>query len=140
MLSNPAIAASIRVLLTRFTFTRYLLASVCALAVDMLLFLALLRLNLHPTVAAFAGYATGLFIHWLISIRFVFISSGRATHAQRVGFVASAVIGMGITLGVVSGLTFAGLAPEIAKLLAVPVSFLAVYAMRKYGVFASAQR
>ncbi|HKY81853.1 MAG TPA: GtrA family protein [Sphingobium sp.] len=132
-----ALAALTGAIVARFTFIRYLLASICALSSDMLLFLALIRLDLHPAAAAFAGYMAGLLVHWLISTRFVFLSAGRATHVQRAGFVASAVIGMGITLAIVSGLTGAGLAPTIGKLVAIPVSFLTVYAIRKYGVFAS---
>jgi len=45
---------------------------------------------------------------------------------------------MGITLAMVGGLSMVGVAPAIAKLLSVPVSFLTVYAIRKYGVFARA--
>ena len=45
---------------------------------------------------------------------------------------------MGITLSMVGGLSLIGVAPTIAKLLSVPVSFLTVYAIRKYGVFARA--
>ena len=135
---SSAVAVLARTIVARFTFTRYLLASLCALCCDMLLFLALLRMDLHPAIAGFAGYTTGLLVHWLISIRFVFILDERATHMQRVGFVASAIIGLGITMGIIGGLNAAGVAPAIAKLVAIPVSFLSVYAMRKYGVFASA--
>lgn len=135
---SSVIAALTSAVVARFTFIRYLLASICALCSDMLLFLGLLRLDLHPAAAGFAGYALGLLVHWLISTRFVFVSAGPATHGQRVGFVVSAIVGMGITLALITGLTAAGAAPAIAKLLAVPVSFLAVYAIRKYGVFAAA--
>lgn len=134
----PTVATLASALVSRFTFTRYLLASICALCADMLLFLALLRLQLHPAIAGFAGYSAGLLLHWLISIRFVFVSQRRATHAQRVGFIVSALIGLGITTGLITGLTAAGLAPAIAKLMAIPVSFLSVYAIRKYGVFGAA--
>ena len=132
------VAALASALVSRFTFTRYLLASICALCADMLLFLALLRLDVHPAVAGFAGYSFGLLLHWLISIRFVFQSGRRATHAQRAGFIVSALIGLGITTSLISGLSAVGLAPAIAKLMAVPVSFLSVYAIRKYGVFGAA--
>ncbi|ANI77758.1 MULTISPECIES: GtrA family protein [Sphingobium] len=120
----------------RFTFIRYLLASLCALSGDMLLFLALLRLNITPAAAGAIGYVGGLLLHWLISIRFVFTSARRPTHGQRLGFVVSAAVGLGITTGLISALGAAGLAPAIGKLFAIPVSFLSVYAIRKYGVFA----
>ncbi|HKT78543.1 MAG TPA: GtrA family protein [Sphingobium sp.] len=137
-LRSSAVTTLASALVARFTFTRYLLASICALCADMLLFLLLLRLNLHPALAGFAGYSLGLLLHWLISIRFVFLSDRRATHAQRIGFIVSALIGLGITTSLISGLSAAGLAPAIAKLMAVPVSFLSVYAIRKYGVFGAA--
>jgi hypothetical protein len=60
----------------------------------------------------------------------------RPTHGQRLGFVASAAVGLGITTGVIGALGAAGVEPAIAKLVAIPVSFLSVYAIRKYGVFA----
>ena len=122
----------------RFTFTRYLLASLCALCCDLALFLALVRAGARPSLSAFAGYCAGLVLHWLISVRFVFTSAQSRSHAQRLGFVASAIIGLGVTMGLVSGLTAIGFAPAIAKAAAVPVSFLSVYAIRKYGVFAPA--
>jgi putative flippase GtrA len=120
----------------RFTFIRYLLASLCALSGDMLLFLALLRLDVPPAAAAAAGYIGGLLLHWLISVRFVFTAVRRPTHGQRLGFVASAAVGLGITTGVIGALGATGVEPAVAKLVAIPVSFLSVYAIRKYGVFA----
>ncbi|EQB08567.1 hypothetical protein L288_07665 [Sphingobium quisquiliarum P25] len=133
-----ALASCAGGILARFTFTRYLMASVIALCADMLLFLALLKAGAPPAAAGFAGYAGGLLLHWMISIRFVFVPSEQATHGQRIGFVVSAVIGLALTTGLISGLTGAGLAPALAKLIAIPVSFLAVYAIRKYGVFSAA--
>ena len=124
-------------LVSRFTFTRYLLASICALSADMALFLALVHAGSGPSVAAIAGYSAGLILHWAISIRFVF-NPQRPTTAQRMGFVASAAIGLCITTGLVTGMLALGSGAALAKLVAVPASFLAVYAMRKYGVFASA--
>lgn len=125
-------------LVARLMFARYLLASICALSSDMALFLMLDHFGAAPMLAAFGGYAIGLAVHWMISIRFVFDTGTGPTHAQRAGFVASALLGMGITLAMVGGLSLTGVAPTIAKLLSVPVSFLTVYAIRKYGVFARA--
>ncbi len=129
-------------LVTRLMFARYLLASICALSSDMALFLLLDRLGTPPMLAALGGYALGLLVHWIISIRFVFdtgtAAGGGPTHAQRAGFVASALLGMGITLAIVGGLSALHILPTLAKLASVPVSFLTVYAIRKYGVFARA--
>lgn len=121
----------------RFTFGRYLLASLCALCGDMLLFLALLQAGMPPSIAGAMGYAGGLLLHWVISVRFVFPSAAGPTYRHRVGFAVSAAVGIAVTSGLISGLSVAGMAPALAKLFAVPVSFLSVYAIRKYGVFAA---
>lgn len=121
--------------IARLMFARYLLASICALSCDFAAFLALDRGGASPVTAAVGGYGVGLVVHWLISTRFVFALDQRPTHAQRIGFVASAMLGMGVTMILVGALSALGLAPPLAKLLSVPVSFLTVYAIRKYGVF-----
>ena len=127
---------ALALLVARATFARYLLASICALASDMALFLALDQGGASPLLAAFGGYAGGLLVHWIISIRFVFDTGTGPTHAQRAGFVASALLGMGLTLLLVGGLSALGLAPALAKLVSIPVSFLTVYAIRRHAVFA----
>ena len=124
-------------LAARFTVIRYFLASLCALSADMLLFLALLRLDVPAAVAGGIGYVGGLLLHWLISVRFVFPSVSGPTNGQRLGFAVSAAVGIGITTGLIGVLGAMGVAPAIAKLFAIPVSFLSVYAIRKYGVFAA---
>lgn len=124
--------------IARLMFARYLLASIGALAADFGIFLALGRGGLPPVAAAFGGYTSGLLVHWLISVRFVFDTGNGPTHRQRLAFVASAILGLGLTMAMVGALTLAGASPAIAKLLSIPVSFLAVYAIRKYGVFARA--
>ena len=121
----------------RFTLVRYVLASLCALCGDMLLFLALLRIDVSPTLAGAIGYTGGLLLHWMISVRSVFPSSAGPTNRQRLGFAVSAGVGIGVTSGLISALGAAGVTPAAAKLFAIPASFLSVYAIRKYGVFAA---
>lgn len=132
------IAALFGTVVTRLTFARYTLASLCALCVDMIVFLALSHLHVQPVVAAFCGYSAGLVLHWMLSIRFVFVNNGTGTHGQRLAFIASAVLGLGITMATVSVLCGIGLAPAIAKILAIPTSFLTVYMIRRYGIFTRA--
>ncbi|NWK94945.1 polysaccharide biosynthesis protein GtrA [Sphingobium lactosutens] len=124
--------------IARLMFARYLLASICALSGDFILFLMLDRMGVPPVPAAFGGYAAGLLIHWMISVRFVFDTGTGPSHGQRLAFLASALLGMGMTMAMVGGLSLLGVAPAIAKLLSIPASFLTVYAIRKYGVFARA--
>jgi len=137
-MGEPLRALTVRLgaIAARFMFARYLLASICALSSDMATFLMLSRAGTTPTLVAFGGYAVGLVVHWVISIRFVFDTGTGPSHAQRFGFVASALVGMGITMAMVGGLSAVGIAPAIAKLISVPASFLSVYAIRKYGIFA----
>lgn len=125
-------------LIARLMFARYLLASLCALAGDMALFLAFDALGVAPMLATAGGYVGGLMLHWMLSIRFVFDTGTGPTHAQRAGFIASALVGMGITVLTVGGLAALGITPALARLAAVPVGFLSVYAIRKYGIFARA--
>lgn len=130
-------------LIQRFTMTRYLLASVAALGIDMAVFMAITAMGWPPMLSAFAGYATGIMLHWSISIRYVFRTGGddpqrltnNVTHGQRFAFFASALLGMGITMAVVGGLTTLGVHAAAAKSVAIGLSFLTVYAIRKYGVF-----
>lgn len=131
-----ALTVRLGAIAARFMFARYLLASICALSSDMAVFLMLSRAGATPTLAAFGGYALGLVVHWVISIRFVFDTGTGPSNTQRVAFVVSALIGMGITMAMVGGLSAVGIAPAIAKLISVPASFLSVYAIRKYGIFA----
>ncbi|WP_416462614.1 GtrA family protein [Sphingomonas sp. VDB2] len=129
-------AERIGALVARLMFARYLLASIAALASDFATFLALDHSGAWPVVAALGGYTVGLIVHWMISVRFVFDLGDGPTHGQRLGFIASAMIGMGITMALVGALSALGLSPALAKLASVPVSFLSVYAIRKYGIFA----
>ena len=122
----------------RFTLSRYLVASVVALAVDVAVYFALVGLNLSTAIASGVGYSAGIMIHWLISSQIVFVGKvreGIAKHLQRALFAGSALLGLGITVGVVAVLSNFGSDPATAKLVAIIVSFIAVYAVRKWGVF-----
>lgn len=124
--------------LNRFAITRYLLASIISLAFDVSLFMVLVAFDFDPGGAAAAGYIAGIFVHWLISSSFVFPGKerdGMALQLQRLGFIGTAILGLGITVSIVSWLTDFGALPVIAKGAAVFVSFFVVYATRKYGVF-----
>jgi len=118
---------------------RYALASVGALAVDMGCFLALLALGLPAVAASALGYSLGIGAHWLLSSRAVFAgqvaSSGAARMRQQALFVVSALVGLGITTGVVGLLALAGLDPRLAKILAIGASFVATWLLRQRVVF-----
>ncbi len=122
----------------RFTITRYLVASVIALAFDVALFASMVTLGVDPTMASALGYCAGIIVHWMVSANIVFTGKtrdGAALHVQRVLFAGSALVGLAITVVTVELLGRAGLHAIAAKGVAVGVSFGSVYAMRKWGVF-----
>lgn len=124
--------------LNRFSITRYLLASIVSLAFDVALFMVLVAFLFDPGWASAAGYSAGILVHWMISSNFVFPGKARvgaALQLQRLGFIGTAVLGLGITVSMVSWLTELGFLPVVAKGSAVFVSFFVVYLFRKFGVF-----
>ena len=122
---------------------RYLLASVGALAVDMGCFLALLSVGMWPAGASAVGYSAGIVAHWLMSSRAVFADRvaerGLPRTQQKVLFVASALLGLGLTTGIVFAGDSAGLDPRAAKLVAIAVSFTATWLLRSTIVFSSSK-
>jgi putative flippase GtrA len=130
--------ASALVLWHRFTITRYLAASIIALAFDVALFASLVALAADPTIASAAGYCAGIVVHWLVSANIVFTGKtreGTALQVQRALFAGSALVGLGITVATVELLGRASVHPIPSKGAAIGISFIAVYAMRKWGVF-----
>lgn len=122
----------------RFTFTRYLAASIVALAFDMATFSSLVAMQFDATWASAVGYCIGIVVHWLVSANMVFVGKtreGGSLRLQQALFAGSALAGLGITVGVVEILSDAGVHAIAAKAVAVGISFAAVYALRKWGVF-----
>ncbi|MBK8374303.1 GtrA family protein [Sphingorhabdus sp.] len=129
---------SARTLWERFTFTRYLGASVVALGFDTSCFWLLVVAGMDATLASGIGYSLGIIIHWLVSANIVFpgkTREGAALLLQRALFAGSALMGLAITVAIVALMSAAGFHAIAAKGVAVGVSFFAVYAARKWGVF-----
>lgn len=129
-------------LLTRLRdlrFIRYVLASVGALAVDMGCFLALLASGMWPAGASALAYGAGIAAHWLLSSRAVFVGNvapgGLARTRQKALFVASAMVGLALTIAIVWIGTASGSDPRMAKLAAIVVSFAATWLLRARIVF-----
>jgi hypothetical protein len=120
-------------------FLRYVLASVGALAVDMGTFLAGLALGVPAVAASVLGYALGIAAHWVLSSTVVFAddvaAAGTARRRQQALFVASALVGLGVTALVVGVLARLGLDPRAAKLAAVGISFVVTWLLRQRVVF-----
>lgn len=123
------------------TASRYLGASVVALGFDMGSFLVLLETGLHAAPASAVSYALGIVVHWLISSRAVFVDGvaarGPARTRQKALFVASALVGLVLTAGVVGLGSALGLDPRLAKIAAIGVSFTATWLLRARVVFAA---
>ena len=120
---------------------RYLAASVVALGFDMGSFLVLLALGLMAAPAAALSYSLGIVVHWFISSRAVFVGGvaerGPARTRQKALFVASALVGLALTAGIVGLGAAVGIDPRLAKLAAVGVSFVATWLLRARVVFAA---
>lgn len=121
---------------------RYLAASVVALAADFGCFLAAMALGATPVVAAVLAYCLGLQVHWMLSTRFVFardqVRTGAGRRGQHALFVGSALVGLGITALTITLGEAAGSDPRSAKLIAVGLSFVATFALRRAIVFRAA--
>lgn len=136
VLARSPLAAAIA---ARTVELRYLAASVVALGADFACFLGGMALGVAPILAAVVGYCIGLQVHWALSTRFVFapgsVRTGPDRRAQHALFVGSALVGLAITaLTVASGEALGG-DPRAAKLVAVGLSFVATYALRRAIVF-----
>jgi putative flippase GtrA len=121
-------------------FLRYVAASIGALAMDMGVFLALLEVGLLSIAASAVGYALGILTHWMLSSRAVFHDrvSDKGTAArsqQKAMFLASALLGLIMTVAIVGAGTAMGIDPRLAKIIAIILSFLLTYALRNIVIF-----
>ena len=117
----------------------YLLASVIALACDVAVLAMLVRLHADNVSAAAIGYGAGLAVHYLLATRFVFrhrryrdvrlVETGLYAVTGVVGLVLSAAI---VWLGDVAGM---GL--PVSKAIAVVASFVTIYVLRRWLLFAA---
>lgn len=124
-------------------FGRYLGASVVALAVDVVVLAACAGATSLPAgVSAGIGYGAGALVHYGLSRRYVFAAGwlDPLRWAEFAAFVATGLCGLAATVGVVRILSdeFAVALP-ISKAVAVAVSFVLVYLLRKALVFRPAR-
>ncbi len=103
-------------------------------------FLALLATGMPAALASAQSYSLGIAVHWFVSSRAVFVDGvaarGPARTRQKALFVASALVGLALTAGVVGLGSALGLEPLLAKIAAVGVSFVATWLLRARVVFA----
>jgi len=121
------------------SLARYLAAGVIALCADTAFLMALVRVGVSPTWAAAAGFTLGIAVNWLVASRLMFADGiaapGPERRRQLVIFVATAMVGMALTMAIVGGGAAMGISVHGAKLIAVGVSFVVTTGMRHVLVF-----
>ncbi|MFT3732834.1 MAG: GtrA family protein [Hyphomicrobium sp.] len=121
--------------------SRYSVVSVIALATDFGVYLSLCALAVNAPVAGVIGYAVGMIAHYALSSAFVFdVAHARKSAPRRLAeFAGSGLLGLVLTGFIIAALTTHFAASAIfAKAIAVVVSFLAVFLLRRWIVFAPA--
>lgn len=118
-------------------FIKYTGASAIALLVDYGSYLVLLSLTLHsPEVLATISYLLGLGVAYVLMKHLVFnFKNQLSIKAERFRFLISGLIGSITTYLTTKISMWVYPYPEIAKLVAVGVSFFVVYLYRKVYVF-----
>lgn len=117
---------------------RYALASIGALTVDVVCFLALLT-AISPTLAAIVAYSAGTLTHWLLTSRIAFVDtvveSGTGRTRQKAMFVLSALTGLAVTAIIVGAAESLSFDPRLAKSIAIVASFTVTWLLRSRVVF-----
>ena len=125
-------------------FVRYFIASIGALAVDMGSFLLLLETPLPAGVSAAVAYTLGIVAHWILLSRSVFedgtAARGRGRTQQKALFLTTTWGGLAVTSGIVSLAALIGANVIVSKGLAVVISFVLNYFVRKHFVFTARQQ
>ena len=124
-------------------FIRYFLFSAIALVIDYSTYWLLFTNNIFSQPnAATLGYLIGLFISYLFMTNFVF-SNGwlrKKVFLQGLLFLLTGFIGAGLTYVCVLLFSFEQFESiHLGKIIAVGVSFVVVFLLRKYGVFKISQ-
>jgi putative flippase GtrA len=116
----------------------YTVVSALALGLDLVVFTALTRGGLRAALAGIIGYAVGLVLHYILSSRFVFDTTGSTKSGLRrfAEFVVSGGVGILITWAIIAFSTEVLHVPAlIGKILAVGTSFIVVFLLRRGIVF-----
>lgn len=121
-------------------FSRYVVVSVLALGLDFSVFLLLTHTaGVKASLAGVTGYGMGLALHFVLSTRFVFERRGLDKSQRRLlaEFALSGLVGVVLTWSIIALVVdVAGFYPVVGKVLAVGLSFVAVYLLRRSIVFA----
>jgi putative flippase GtrA len=119
--------------------SRYGILSGLAMALDWAIFLSLVGAVARPATAGVLGYVTGLALHYVLSVRFVFDAAATQKGSARLctEFALSGLAGIAVTGSSIAIATqLLGLSAVPGKLCAMSASFAAVYSLRRGVVFA----
>lgn len=120
-------------------FLRYFFVSLLALAVDLGIFSASLRLAELPWAwAAVLGFFAGGLTAWWLSVHWVFRHRrfAKSPLMELGSFVAIGIAGLGITeLVLWLGIVYLAFAPELSRLMAAGATFVFNFAVRKCLLF-----
>lgn len=119
--------------------SRYAIVSTLALVVDFTVFIGFNAAFGLPILAGVIGYSCGIVLHYFLSRNFVFnaMRSPKSAHRLFTEFVASGLIGLSATAGVIAIATaYLGFSAIGAKVLAAAASFIGVFLIRRTIVFA----
>lgn len=118
-------------------FAKYFIVSLIALLVDAGLLLVLAR-QMHYALAATIGFVTGAFVHYLLSVAFVF-RRRKLEHRRWLEsslFVLFGVVALGVNVAVIAFCVELFATPLlVAKIIAAGFSFLVGYFLRKLALF-----
>ena len=121
-------------------FLLYAVVSALALAVDLvILYLATARFAMAGYLAAALAYAIGLAAHYVLSVRYVFryrrMASQRRTEVMV--YALTGLVGILLSAGIVHAGDLLGQSLAASKSVAIAVSFIAVFMIRKITLFSA---
>jgi putative flippase GtrA len=121
-------------------FLLYAVASALALAVDVaILYLAATRLAMPGYLAAALAYAVGLAVHYVLSVRYVFAYRRMASQRRNeiMVYALTGLVGIVLSAGIVHAGDLLDQSLAMSKLIAIAVSFIAVFMIRKVTLFSA---
>ena len=120
--------------------SRYSIVSALALSIDILIYTGLVHSDIRPVLAGIVGYTIGMVLHFVLSCRYVFDAAlaGKSESRLFSEFVISGFAGLALTASLIWIMTeVRHQGAAVAKVTAVGVSFLAVFTLRRWVVFAT---
>jgi putative flippase GtrA len=118
---------------------RYVLASALCLILDIMALKGLSSVGFENSAAAVMAYALGLWVHYLLAIKWVFVYRRLKdeTKSELTAYLVTGLLGMMINYGIIYIGDQLGVLLRYSKGVAIIVSFVVVYLIRKNWLFLS---